>query len=378
MEVPCYIRYYKGQCKQGHLEPQMGNCILPISIGKILYVKSYISKGHKGFRPSKMRGKKGISPSSGKKKLKVPNRGPLCGLRPTALISLSSHPLSVNVTPSHLSFCVFSSERWMFLYCLLPLPSSLSLTQTLSLSLSSPYLLSFSLGSSFSLFETICNRPPTTTHAFQTASKDAKVVGPSSPLFRCRHWWRWQGVRKSPLPGVASHPLATLAVVFGSQQVHLNLLVKMVPFVPNKSAQIVGTHFCAKNANFVSGSERSGSLFRGNDLEFILATKNAFQWYIICLCLKIFAKKSHFSKQSIKLTFKACLVLRAGPIGIQNQDLRTLPDSFRHQESNSSIRIGKWVSIENCIFRDKYYCLDLCEISITWYPELCFWNRAYP
>ena len=36
------------------------------------------------------------------------------------------------------------------------------------------------------------------------------------------------------------------------------------------------------------------------------------------------------------------------------------------------------LSVQNCIFWCKHYCLDLRKISTTWYPRLCFGNRAYP
>ena len=46
------------------------------------------------------------------------------------------------------------------------------------------------------------------------------------------------------------------------------------------------------------------SLIWGNDLEFILVATSAFQRYITCLCLKLFAKKSHFPRQTVKLKVK--------------------------------------------------------------------------
>ena len=97
--------------------------------------------------------------------------------------------------------------------------------------------------------------------------------------------------------------------------------------------------------------------------------KNIFQWYIICLCLMSFAKKSSFSKT---LSHFACR-----PTETLNQDLRPLSDSFQHHKFNGILRFNKWASIENHIFWDKPYYLDLHEISITWYLRLCFRNRAY-
>ena len=76
-------------------------------------------------------------------------------------------------------------------------------------------------------------------------------------------------------------------------------------------------------------------------------------------------KKSYFSKQFVKLTIKICLILRVGPTGTWNQDLRPFSNSFQCYESNVGIKIGKRASIENYIFRGKPYYLDLREISVT-------------
>ena len=42
-------------------------------------------------------------------------------------------------------------------------------------------------------------------------------------------------------------PPTTFTVVFGSQQVHLSLLMKMVPSIPNEGVQIVSMHFREKD-----------------------------------------------------------------------------------------------------------------------------------
>ena len=80
---------------------------------------------------------------------------------------------------------------------------------------------------------------------------------------------------------------------------------------------------------------------------------------------ELICKKSCFSRQFVKLTIKACLILRVGPTETHNQDVRPLLDSFRHHESNSSLRIDKRAFIENHIFCGKRYCLVLREISIS-------------
>ena len=88
--------------------------------------------------------------------------------------------------------------------------------------------------------------------------------------------------------------LATPATGSECQHTHLNLLFKMVSFVLDESAQIISMYFRTKIVDFASGLEPNRASFLGNDLEFILVAKNTFQWYIICLCLKSFAKSQVF------------------------------------------------------------------------------------
>ena len=56
-------------------------------------------------------------------------------------------------------------------------------------------------------------------------------------------------------------PLAIFTTVSWSQQVSLDLLVTMVPFIHDKSVRIVGMYFCDEATNFVSGSELNGAFF---------------------------------------------------------------------------------------------------------------------
>ena len=44
---------------------------------------------------------------------------------------------------------------------------------------------------------------------------------------------------------------------------------------------------------------------------------------------EVVCKKSHISRQTMKLIVKVCLVLHVGLAGTQNQALRPLPDLFR-------------------------------------------------
>ena len=66
------------------------------------------------------------------------------------------------------------------------------------------------------------------------------------------------------------------------------------------------------------------------------------------------------------------------PIGTWNQNPRPLLDSFQYYESNDNLRIGKWVFIENHIFRDNHYYLGLCKISILSLDHLrtMFWKTS--
>ena len=107
----------------------------------------------------------------------------------------------------------------------------------------------------------------------------------------------------------------------------------------------------AKMTNFVSGFEPNGPLFSGNDLEFILVTKNTFQRYIICLCLNSFIKSHVFRDSLWKCQFKFCIVLRAKPIETRSHALRSLSNSFRYHKSNNSLKIGKRDSVENHVFQ---------------------------
>ena len=53
------------------------------------------------------------------------------------------------------------------------------------------------------------------------------------------------------LPDIVPLSPATLTFSLGSQSVLLGLLITMVPFVYDKSVQIINTLFCAEMANFV-------------------------------------------------------------------------------------------------------------------------------
>ena len=117
-----------------------------------------------------------------------------------------------------------------------------------------------------------------------------------------------------------------LTVKLGANSLISTFFSRWYPLFLTK-VSISMAHISVQKKNIASGSEPNRTLFRDNVHEFRRA-KNVFQRYIICLCLKSFAKKSHFSKQTVKLTVKVCHILRAGPTGTQNQDLRPLFDSF--------------------------------------------------
>ena len=103
-------------------------------------------------------------------------------------------------------------------------------------------------------------------------------------------------------------------------------------------------------------------------------TKNAFQRYIICLCLKSFTKNHIFRDKLWKMSIKVCLILCIGPTGTRNQNPTPLLYWFLCHAFNGSHRISKWTSVENCIIQCKHYCLSLRKISISWYLSLYFWK----
>ena len=156
---------------------------------------------------------------------------------------------------------------------------------------------------------------------------------PNSVVAQMQRWWLVVGpcllVDGSPFSG-------ELDDGSWSQKVPFDLLITMVRYICDES-WIVSTHFCAEMIKFVSGFEPNGALFWGNDLEFLLVAKNSFQLYIICLC--------------VNLQLKYYLVLRVGPTGTWNQDLRSLPDLFQHHKSNGYPKFDKRASVENHIFR---------------------------
>ena len=112
----------------------------------------------------------------------------------------------------------------------------------------------------------------------------------------------------------------------------------MIPSVPEESIRIIGTYFHAKMVNFASGSEPNGDLFWGNDLEYILVMTNVFQQYIICLCLKSFAKRHIFRDSLQNWQLKLCLILCAGQSGL---GIRIQDHSWTHFDSTNPITISK-------------------------------------
>ena len=86
--------------------------------------------------------------------------------------------------------------------------------------------------------------------------------------------------------------LANFDGQIGCQSTHFNLLFKIVPSISDESTQIVGTHFRTKIETLQVDPSQNGASFWGNDPEFILVVKNAFERYIICL--KSFTKNHIF------------------------------------------------------------------------------------
>ena len=65
--------------------------------------------------------------------------------------------------------------------------------------------------------------------------------------------------------------------------------------------------------------------------------------------------KSHFTRQLVNCQFDYYLVLRARPIGTQNQKLRPSTDSSRCHEFNGGLRILKRAFVRNHVFRNKSF-----------------------
>ena len=105
-----------------------------------------------------------------------------------------------------------------------------------------------------------------------------------------------------------------------------------------------------KKGNFASRFEPNGALFRGNDPEFILVTKNVFQHYIICLYLKSFAKNHVFFETIYKLAVKtlsrfACRVKYDSKSGF-----KTTLDSFRRHNPMAILKLANELPLKIIFF----------------------------
>ena len=124
------------------------------------------------------------------------------------------------------------------------------------------------------------------------------------------HWLRWRQYGRSKLNGspdtiVAASGHAVAYWHFNAVSSHF-LWWFWVPtsssWPPHHNGNLhlwrkypnIGMLFCAKYQNFVSRSEPNRALFWCNDLSLLIVVKNTFQWYIICLCLNLFAKNHIF------------------------------------------------------------------------------------
>ena len=134
--------------------------------------------------------------------------------------------------------------------------------------------------------------------------------------------------------------------------------------LPDESAWIIGTHYYVKIEALQVDLSQGEPYFDVTIPNLHSQRKwlpTVYNFFYVWGCLQ----KATFSRQSVKLIIKLCLILRAGPTEIWNQDPRPLSNSFRCPESNGSVRIDKRASVENHIFQDKHYCLSLCEFSIS-------------
>ena len=112
-------------------------------------------------------------------------------------------------------------------------------------------------------------------------------------------WLRWLTVDKPRQGGVDLLSSATPTTILGYLQVSFNLLVVLVPYIWDESAQIDGTHSCANWQIFDNWSEPNRDLFWGNHLVLLIMEKKDLQRHIICLCLDSFVK-SHIFRDNLK------------------------------------------------------------------------------
>ena len=193
------------------------------------------------------------------KSLKLDHRSPYTWLCFSSPLSLFLLPLSRTFLPPSPLQLMAKLQVWSFGGDFLPSPC-----HSFSLSSLFPLPCSESLSSSLlGLMRSIVGTLPTVTCAVQTASEEPEIAGPSPPSKR--RWQQWQQVESRRFLALLRCPPATFTAISRSQQVHLDLLVKMVPSITDKSARIVDTHFCTKTGNFASGSEPNKTLFWGND-----------------------------------------------------------------------------------------------------------------
>ena len=104
-------------------------------------------------------------------------------------------------------------------------------------------------------------------------------------------------VGRSWLPDEICHSSATFDDQSWCHEVLLSLRIVMVPSIRDESARIGGRLFHVNLRNFDSWSEPNRALFWGNKLTLLIVAKNDFQWYIMCLCLDLYAKSHVFREK---------------------------------------------------------------------------------
>ena len=256
----------------------------------------------------------------------------------------------------------------------LPLPEPLSLIFALSLfrffSLSL-YLFAMPMASAKSF--TSCHH--FLTYVGQGDSKVTETSGHCSSAAQTQQWCGWLAYAVMRQPSACSAILRpVLTGQMRCQSISLGLLVTVVPSVYDESIQIVDIFFFVQKWQILSVDPSQTKLY----FEVTISNlKNSFKGHIICLWLNSFVKIHVFRYNIWNWQLKLYLVLHVKPTGTQNKDLRPLLDSFQCHESNGGNIFGKQVFVDNSIFQGKLDCLDLREILITWYLELCFRNWAY-
>ena len=157
-------------------------------------------------------------------------------------------------------------------------------------------------------------------------------------------------------------------------RVQHDFLYKMVSLVHDESARIVSTFFHAKATNFASRSEPNRGLFWGNDLEFIIAAKNSFWWYITYLCLKLLQKVTFFDINCQKCQYNFASFYVKGQLGLRIRIQDHLWTLFDVTVSMAISYLTKELPLKIILARFSRFTWNFNNLISILY----FGNQAYP